>query len=102
MKGFEKDNWTLHDFRDGWKTVFHRKYKFIRIDLVKIQKGFDYNDPVWRASVKSWNLRDKKHRAIHVSYKRFTKNRIPEIFEKLLKIDSVKEAIFNHLFEGKI
>lgn len=101
MIGFEKDDWILHGFRDGWKTAFHRDFPFIRMDIIKIQKGFDYRAPVWRAEISSWNLKDKKHRSITVSYKKLTAYKIPEIFDKLIKVDSVKEAIFNYLFEGK-
>lgn len=101
MKGFEKDKWRLHNFRDGRRIAFHKDFPFIRIDMTKIQKGFNYRAPVWKAEVNSWNLKDKKHRNINISYKKLTAYKIPEIFDKLIKLDSVKEAIFNYLFEGK-
>ena len=102
MTGFEKDDWDLHVFRDGWKTAIHKKYPFIRMNIIKTQKGFNHKGPIWRAHINSWNLRDNKSRNILVEYKKLTIHKIPEIFDKLMKLDSVKEAIFNHLFEGKI
>lgn len=101
MTGFEKENWDFHGFKDGRKAAVHKKYTFIRIDLIQIQKSFNRRPPVWRAQIKSWNLKKTISRSILVEYKRLTKYKIPEIFDKLIKLNSIKEAIFNRLFEGK-
>lgn len=100
MKGFEKDKWTIFSAVSDRKYIVHKKYQFIKFDLTKIQKGFNHNGPVWKVDMRVWTHKAKSV-TIRVSYKKLTKDRLPEIFDKLIKIDDTKHIIFNYLFEGK-
>jgi hypothetical protein len=100
MRGFEKDEWAVVSARSDLKYVIHKKYQFIKFDLMKIQKGFNHMSPVWNVTTRKWTS-ELKTVTITVSYKKLTKDRIPEIFEKLLKMDNTKLIIFNYLFDGK-
>jgi len=86
MTGFESDKWTIHKMRDDFKFVAHNNFPFIQFDLHRIQKRSKYppRETTWRISGRF------KETEIIKSYKKLDKEKIPELFEELLKTDLMK------------
>ncbi|MFW6281980.1 MAG: hypothetical protein ACOC1O_04215 [bacterium] len=100
MRGFEKDKWELRNYNE-FKYVQHKDFPFINFDLRKIQRGFDYRPPVWKVELRKWGKEPRKTVTFNVSYKRLTRDRLPEIFEHMIRVQDAKLIIFKYLFEGR-
>lgn len=99
MKNFEKEYWELKIIRNDFKHVIHKKYPFIHFYIHKIQKSFGNNPVVWQINLAKWENK-YKFNPIKIYYKKLTIDKIPEIFDKLIKFENVKAIIFEYLFKG--
>lgn len=100
MKGFEEDKWSKKTIRDDWKVFTHIDFPFIKLEFNKIQKSFRNNGPVWKVTTRIWSPGPWYGHG-YTFYGRLLKKSVPEVFEKMLKLDAVKAAIIDYLFNGK-
>ena len=96
MRGFEEDDWdfTIENKYRGWKSAQHKEFLFIKIFFVKRNKPH----AKWSASLEP---RGKRKYDLDLDYKRLTANKVPEVFERFMELNSVKEAIFKSIFRNK-
>ncbi len=100
MIGFETDKLELVNIRSDWKVFAHRDFPFIKIDCKKRYKTSN-GQINWKITVYNWNIRLDSPLYTEVFYKRFTANKIEEVFDKFIKINNFKYVIFQYLFNGK-